>query len=62
MINVPPNYWPLHKQVWWEEHGNLTYNQRVAVLSNPHSPLGKRLADKVHAMVLDELGANKNKK
>ena len=61
MINVPAKYWPLHKQMWWEEHGKLTYNQRIAVLSNPHSTLGKKLQERVHNMVSDKLELNKNK-
>ncbi|MAH51913.1 hypothetical protein CMI37_39210 [Candidatus Pacearchaeota archaeon] len=59
MINLPQNYWPIHKDMWWAEHGKLTYNQRVAVLSNPHSILGKKLAQRVHGMVMDILAPNK---
>ena len=62
MINVPSSYWPLHKAVWWEEHGNLNYNQRIAVLTNPHSVVGKKLAERVDLLVCEELGLNKNKK
>lgn len=62
MINVPSNYWPLHKVVWWEEHSKLNYNQRIAVLTNPHSLVGKKLADQVDLLVSEELGLNKNKK
>ena len=61
MNSVPSNYWATHKQVWWEEHGKLTYNQRIAVLDNPHAPLGKRLADRVHDITMDECTPNKNK-
>ena len=59
MVNVPSKYWPLHKEVWWEEHGKLNYNQRIAVLSNPHCAVGKKLAERVHHLVSDELGLNK---
>ena len=61
IMNVPTNYWPMHKEVWWEEHGKLNYNQRIAVLDNPHSPLGKRLAEKVHQIVMGEMPVNKKK-
>jgi hypothetical protein len=61
-MNVPSSYWPLHKDVWWEEHGKLTYNQRIAVLTNPHNALGKKLAERVHVLVSEELGLNKKKK
>jgi hypothetical protein len=59
MINTPSKYWPMHKEVWWEEHSKLNFNQRVDVLRNPHSTLGKKLQERVHIMVMDELGLNK---
>ena len=62
MISVPSSYWPIHKDVWWEEHGKLNYNQRIAVLTNPHSVVGKKLAERVHILVSDELSLNKKKK
>ena len=61
MISVPSSYWPLHKDVWWEEHGKLNYNQRIAVLTNPHSVIGKKMSERVHVLVSDELGLNKKK-
>ena len=59
MNNIPSDYWPTHKEVWWAEHRKLNYNQRIAVLDNPHSQVGKKLAERVHTKVLQELEPNK---